>query len=58
MKRSPALRLVQREAAKAARARASLESSIRAAHQQGESLRSIADACGWSHEQVRRIVQQ
>lgn len=30
--------------------------AIRAAHAQGESLRTIAQAAGLSHEQVRRIL--
>lgn len=52
------LRKIERAAAKAAVAREALESAIREAHENGLALRTIAEAAGVSHEQVRRIVQR
>lgn len=50
-------RKVERAAAKAAAAHAALVRAIREAHAEGHSLRSIAEAAGVSHEQVRRLVK-
>ena len=50
-------RMVERAAAKAAAAHAALVQAIREAHAEGESLRSIAEAAGVSHEQVRRLLR-
>jgi len=46
---------VARAADDAARARAELHQAIRRAVKAGESLRSVGEAAGLSHEQVRRI---
>lgn len=52
------LKAVERAAAKAAASRAALETAILDAHTNGASLRSIAEAAGISHEQVRRILNK
>ncbi len=51
------LRKVKHAAARSAAWRAALERAIREAHEEGASLRAIADAAGVSHEQVRRIIR-
>lgn len=51
------LRQVQKAADKAASARTTLHAAIIAARAAGVPLRTIADAAGMSHEQVRRIAQ-
>lgn len=53
-----ALYKVERAAAKAAVAREGLDAAIREAHASGAPLRSIAQAAGVSHEQVRRILSR
>ena len=58
MSTSTETKRVARAAERAARARAELEQSMRYAYTAGESLRTIADAAGVSHEQVRKIVSQ
>jgi hypothetical protein len=52
----PALRDVEKRAKAHERSRSQLWAAIRAAHDQGRSLRAIAAAAALSHEQVRRIV--
>ena len=52
------IRKVKRAAAKAADSRERLDDAIREAHDQGNSLRTIAEAAGVSHEQVRVIVSR
>lgn len=50
---------VQRAAEDYREARARLEQAIRAAaERKGGSYRRIAEAAGWSHEQVRQIVRK
>ena len=49
------LRNVQRAAAKAERARAELETSMRLARDAGIALRPIAQASGFSMEWTRRL---
>lgn len=53
---SQELRKVERAAAKAAVARAALETAILEARISCHSLRAIAEAAGMSYETVRRIV--
>ena len=50
------LKRIERAAARKARAHDELHAAIRAAHQQGESLRAIGKAAGLSHVHVQRIV--
>lgn len=47
---------VRRNAARAQAATDALRAAIRSAHAEGVSLRSLAEAAGTSHEQIRRIV--
>lgn len=49
---------VSRAAAKAALWREKLEDAVRRAHEGGAPLRTIAKSAGWSHEQVRRVIQR
>lgn len=48
---------LQRAAAAQRAARSKLEEAIREAAAEGRSLRDIAKAVGWSHEQVRRTIR-
>jgi hypothetical protein len=47
----------QSRAARVRGAREELDSSLAEAYEAGASLRSLADATGISHEQIRRIVR-
>lgn len=49
---------VRRTARELENTREILEQRIRRAHERGASLRTLAEAAGVSHEQVRRIVSR
>jgi len=50
------IRKVERAARKHAESREALEAAIRLSASEGASLRQLAKASGWSHEQVRRVL--
>lgn len=52
------IRKVERAARKFSEAREQLEAAIRFSHTEGASLRQLAKASGWSHEQIRRTLAQ
>ena len=51
------LERVEQAAFAVADAREEFETAIRAAHANGAALRTIAEAAGVSHEQVRRMIR-